>query len=139
MQRLDHLTVVRHFLESGDEGALWDALEVASVDAVLDDVFDAMAAAFLPARAGDARGVVQWDVGTPRGVRTYQLAIGDGRCVVGRGAAAPASVTLSALLPDFLRIVSGRLNAMQAYMQRQLVASGDVLFAKRQEDWFERA
>lgn len=139
MRRLDHLPAVRKFVEGGDEGALWDALDATGVDGVLDDVFEAMASAFVAARAGDARGVVQWDVGTHRGVRTYQLVIADGRCVVARGVAHAPRVTLAALLPDFLRIVSGRLNAMQAYMQRQLVASGDVLFAKRQEDWFDAA
>lgn len=107
------------------------------VEGVLRDVFDAMVAAFAADRSADASGVVQWNIGTPRGILSYQLVIGEGRCEARKGDG-PARVTLNALLPDFLRITAGQLNPMEAYMKRTLTVSGDILFAQRQEAWFDR-
>ena len=119
------------------DGEIYDALDGVGIERALDQVFEGMARAFVPARAGDARGVIQWDIGTPRGTLSYQVVIADGRCEVARGAGEPPRVRFFALLADFLRIVAGERDPMQAYFQRTLAASGDLWFGQQQRMWFE--
>ncbi len=127
---------LRELVTGKSDDALYDAIG-SDFESLLDEVFEAMAGAFVPERAGDASGVVQWNIGTPQGIRCYQLAFESGRCQARRGDR-DARVTLTALLPDFLRIAAGQLDPMEAYFKRAMTASGDLLFAKRQEAWFER-
>jgi len=120
-----------------DDGAIYDELAAVGMERALDQVFEGMARAFVPERAGAASGIIQWDIGTPRGTLSYQLLVGEGRCEVARGSGAPPRVRFFALLADFLRIVAGERDPMQLYFQRTLAASGDIWFGQQQRAWFE--
>jgi putative sterol carrier protein len=39
---------------------------------------------------------------------------------------------------DFLRLIAGKLNGMQAFMTGKLKVSGDLFFAQTFQGWFER-
>ena len=119
------------------DGEIYDELDAVGVERALAQVFEGLARAFVPERAGAARGVIQWDIGTPRGTVSYQIVVGDGRCEVARGSSQPPRVRFFALLADFLRIVAGERDPMQAYFQRTLAASGDLWFGQQQRAWFE--
>ena len=108
------------------------------VDEFLDQVFAGMGGAFLPERAGNQEAVVQYDVGTPDGTRSYTMRVAGGRCEIGRGAADNPKATLSSGLADFLRLLTGKLNPMQALMTGKIRAKGDLFFLQTMQGWFQR-
>ena len=108
------------------------------VDKVLGDVFAAMSAAFDAQAAAGQSAIVQYDVTAPDGVHAYQLKCGDGKCVVQKANGEAARVTLSLSLPDFLRLIGGKLDGMQAFMSGKLRIGGDMMFAQTMQTWFKR-
>jgi len=119
---------------SDDE--ITSGVKAQGVTTVLDAVFDGMAAAFRPEAAGNGNAVIQYDVTTPDGKESYQLNVADGRCTVARGTPAPARVTLTLSLPNFLRLITGQLNGQQAFMSGQLKLAGDMSIAMVMQTWF---
>jgi putative sterol carrier protein len=108
------------------------------VDSALDRVFQGMVEAFLPDRAGRDSAVIQWDLMTPDGPRVYQLVVKDGKCSWNRDELSKARVSLKIAVPDFLRLITGKLGGLQAFFQGKLKVGGDVLFAQQQEKWFQK-
>ena len=53
-----------------------------------------------------------------------------------KGAPESARVTLSLSAPDFLRLVTGKLNGQTAFFQGKLKLSGDMMFAQTMQGWF---
>ncbi len=118
-----------------------DLLEVLAAQpggykASLDQAFEGMAAAYNPAKA-TREAVFQWDVATPEGVETYTVRCGD-TCTVQHGKAESPTVTLGLSLPDFLRLILGQLDGMQAFMSGKLKLTGDVMLAQVMQSWFDR-
>ena len=59
----------------------------------------------------------------------------------GVGPAAPdgsADVTIQIGYPDFLRLVTGRLNPVMAFMAGRLKVRGDLVLAQLQSTWFDQ-
>jgi putative sterol carrier protein len=115
-----------------------EGLQSLGIDEALDRVFAGMVDAFLPDKAKNEKATVQWDLATADGPRPYHLIIADGKCEYKRGKADEARVTLAVRVEDFLRVITGKLNSMQAFFQGKLKVSGDVLFAQGQEAWFKK-
>jgi putative sterol carrier protein len=107
-------------------------------DRVLDQVFEGMRQAFDPAKAAGQEAVVQYEIATPDGPRGYVMHVADGQCRIERGIADSPRVTIRIGLADFLRLVAGRLNGMQAFMSGKLKVSGDLFFAQTYQAWFTR-
>lgn len=66
------------------------------------------------------------------GTDTYQLELADGRARVIRGDGGPEprlTVTLDGV--DFLRLVSGNLDPMQAYFKGEIALAGDIMVAAK--------
>jgi putative sterol carrier protein len=104
--------------------------------ASLDQAIEGMAAAYNPAKA-TREAVFQWDVATPEGVETYTVRCGD-TCTVEHAKAESPTVTLGLSLPDFLRLILGQLDGMQAFMSGKLKLAGDVMLAQVMKSWFDR-
>jgi putative sterol carrier protein len=104
---------------------------------VVKQVAESMKAHFLPEKAGSASAVIQYDVKAPDAVHSYQLQVAGGKCELVQGAPGPARVTLALALPDFLRLVSGKLDGMQAFFSGKLKVSGDMMFAQTMQAWFK--
>jgi putative sterol carrier protein len=102
----------------------------------LDRAFDGMAAAYNPAKA-TREAVFQWDVATPEGVETYTVRCSD-TCTVEHAHTESPTVTLGLSLPDFLRLILGQLDGMQAFMTGKLKLAGDVMLAQAMQSWFDR-
>ena len=107
-------------------------------DRVLDQVFEGMRQAFDPAKAAGQAAVVQYEIAAPDGPRQFLMRVADGRCQIERGSAENPRVTIRIGLADFLRLVAGRLNGMQAFMSGKLRVSGDLIFAQTYQAWFDR-
>jgi len=105
-------------------------------EATCKQVFDGMAKRFLPEKAGTENAVIQYDVAAPDGVHTFQLKVAGGKCEVAKGATGAPRVTLALSFPDFLRLVSGKLNGMQAFFAGKLKLTGDMMFAQTMQGWF---
>ena len=125
-------------LEGRSDEEITQGVVAQGADTVLGQIFAGMAEAFLPEKAGSQSAVIQYDVNVGGTVHTYQLKIAGGKCELVKGAAGPARVTLTLQVPDFLRLVTGKLNGMQAFMTGKLKLSGDMMFAQVMQGWFEQ-
>ena len=105
---------------------------------VLGQLFDAWAARFDPARAGNQSAIIGFDITSTEGTHQYQLKVADGTCTAVSGSAEPARVTLGMALPDFLRFLTGKIDGMQAFMTGKLKLSGDMMFAQSMQAWFSQ-
>jgi putative sterol carrier protein len=135
--RFDQLAAAVRSMSGGELTATIQQQE-GGVDRVLDQVFAGMAGAFSPERAAGQEATVQYDIGAPDGTRRYRMQIADGRCEVDRGAAEQPRATVQAQLPDFLKLLAGALNPMQAVMTGKLKVRGDMFFLQSMQGWFER-
>jgi putative sterol carrier protein len=108
-------------------------------DAILDPIFEGMQARFLPEKAAGKTAVIQYDVATSQGVESRQVDVRDGNCTVSKGADKEASVTLALALPDFLRLITGKLNGVQAFMSGKLKVKGDMMLAQTMQTWFDQS
>jgi putative sterol carrier protein len=125
-------------IEGRSDVELNEAIKGMGIDSVFDQVFTGMAAAFLPEKAGQDSAVVQWDIATPEGARSYHIVVAGGKCEWKRGAAPSPRVTLSAEAPIFMRMITGKMVGIQAFFSGQLKVSGDMMFAQVQESWFKK-
>lgn len=112
------------------------AVAAAGTDTLLARAFAAMQAGFVAERAGGASAVIQWDLATPDGPRSWQLSVEEGTASVEPGSTAVPRVTLALDVADFLRFLSGRLDGMQAFMSGRLRVSGDLMLAQAMQAWF---
>jgi putative sterol carrier protein len=126
-------------LEGRSDDEIVKGCEAQGIETVLGQIFTGMGEAFLPDKAGAQSAIIQYDVTAAGKTYTYQLKCGDGKCEVVKGAGGPARVTLTLGLPDFLRLVSGKLNGMQAFMAGKLKLGGDMMFAQVMQGWFRQA
>lgn len=125
-------------IEGRSDQEIASEVQKQGVDTVLGQVFGAMAAAFVPVAAAGQSAIVQYDVTAPDGVHGYQLKCAGGKCVVHKANGEAARVTLSLALPDFLRLIGGKLDGMQAFMSGKLRLGGDMMFAQTMQTWFKR-
>lgn len=109
----------------------------AGYDVVLGQVFSEMQARFLPDKAAGRSAVIQYDIGTLEGAESYQAVVADGTCATRKGTDSEPTVTLVLSLPDFLRLISGKLNGVQAFMSGKLKIRGDMMVAQTMQGWFD--
>jgi len=125
-------------IEGRSDEEITQGIVAQGADTVLQQIFAGMCEAFLPDKAGSQSAVIQYDVNAGGTTHSYQLKVAGGKCELVKGAAGPARVTLALLAPDFLRLVTGKLNGMQAFMTGKLKLTGDMMFAQVMQGWFEQ-
>ncbi len=113
-----------------------DAVAAIGVEVALAKVFEGMKDQFLPNKAAGQSAIIQWDVQAQGQSHKYQVIVANGTCDVKAGSEQPSRVTLTLALPDFLRIVTGKLNGQQAFFSGKLKLAGDMMFALTQQGWF---
>jgi putative sterol carrier protein len=112
-------------------------VSVTGVDRALDMVFKGMVEHFLPHKAKAKSAIVQWDIHTPEGIRSYQFRVNRGACSYDRGTPNKSNVTLSAKLPSFLRIVAGQLDGIRALATGKIKVRGNIFLARSHQGWFD--
>ena len=125
-------------LEGRSDEEITQGIVAQGADTVLHQIFAGMCEAFLPDKAGSQSAVIQYDVNVGGTTHSYQLKVAGGKCELVKGAAGPARVTLALQAADFLRLVTGKLNGMQAFMTGKLKLTGDMMFAQVMQGWFEQ-
>lgn len=121
---------------SDDEILAW-VHSVGGSDATLEEAFWGMKEAFQAERAGGQSAVIRWQILTPeRQLATYELEVNDGECTLSRGEHLDACVVLRLELADFLRLITGCLDGVDAYRSGKLIIKGDMALATVLSDWF---
>jgi putative sterol carrier protein len=126
-------------IEGHSDDEINTAIKNLGYDAVLGQIFSEMQTRFLPEKAAGRNAVIQYDINTPEGPETYQVVVADGACTTGKGGDREATVTLALALPDFLRLISGKLNGVQAFMSGKLKIRGDMMLAQTMQGWFDQS
>ena len=67
------------------------------------------------------------------------LDVAGGACTVSKGAAKEATVALTLAAPDFLRLITGKLNGVNAFMSGKLKLKGDMMLAQTMQGWFDQS
>ncbi|MEL6151101.1 MAG: SCP2 sterol-binding domain-containing protein [Chloroflexota bacterium] len=98
-------------------------------------VFEKMQSQFNPDRAAGVDAVIQVDL-TGENEAHYWLKLNDGSLEMSEGQAETANMTLIATAPDFVSIVNGESNAMQAFMSGKLKVKGDMGLAMKLQPIF---
>jgi putative sterol carrier protein len=128
---------LRGLIEGRSDDEINSALQATGIEGALDKVFAGMVDAFLPEKAAGQSAVIQYDVTGPDGKLSYQLKVLDGKAQLLKGSPESARVTLALSAPDFLRLVTGKLNGQTAFFQGKLKLSGDMMFAQTMQAWFK--
>jgi putative sterol carrier protein len=101
---------------------------------VLDAIFWQMPKHVDRMRAAQLDSSVRWRItgGRRAGVDIYELVLDGGRCRVVRGLrSSEPRLTITVDGTEFLRLVSGNSDPMQAYFSGRLALAGDIMFAAK--------
>ena len=102
----------------------------------IKEIFDGMPGAFLAEKAAGVNAVIQFEM-TGEGGGAYYATLANGQCMVTEGSAPNPTMTLSAGATDYIRIVNGELNPMQAFMQGKVKMKGDMGLAMKMQQFFK--
>ncbi|MEA2645208.1 MAG: hypothetical protein QOE92_291 [Chloroflexota bacterium] len=102
-------------------------------------IFEGMEQRFLPDKAAGKSAVIQYDITSPEGTESWQVAVADGKAVTSQSTDKEANVVLTVGAPDFLRLVAGKLNGVQAFMSGKVKLKGDMMLAQSMQTWFDQS
>jgi putative sterol carrier protein len=98
-------------------------------EAVLTLTLEGMTAALNPDKAQDC--VIGYELTENGNTHAYAVVIKDKAASYSKRDPSDARVTLGLSVPDYLRLISGELDGMQAFMQGKLKLNGDMMFAQQ--------
>jgi putative sterol carrier protein len=101
------------------------------------EVFAQMPEAFLAEKAKDLRATFQFDLSGDEG-GLWAVTVADGACTVVEGQAEKPDVTVAMAADDFVKMISGELQPIVAFMQGKVKLQGDMNMALRLQDLFIR-
>jgi putative sterol carrier protein len=102
----------------------------------IDELFDRLPGAFIPEKAGDMESVIQFEL-TGEEAGSWAVVIKDGACKVEKGQHENPTMTLTADSQDYKDIVTGRLKAMNAFMQGKVKLQGNLNLAMKFAEIFK--
>jgi len=117
---------------------LKENLKEQGYDTVLQQIFSGMEEAFSPEKAGSTSAVIQYDVETDDGAKSWTVNIADGTCKTSSGAGDSPRVTLQMNIIDFVRLIFRQADGMQLFMSGKLKLKGDMMFAQQMQGYFEQ-
>jgi putative sterol carrier protein len=103
----------------------------------ISDLMSKMPGAFLPEKAAGTDAVIQFKF-TGAEAGDWYATIKDDKCVVAQGDAPSPKMTLTADSADYLKIFTGELDGMQAFMQGKLKLGGDLSLAMKLMQMFKK-
>ena len=101
------------------------------------EIFDQMPAQLDENAAKGVNATIQFNLSGDTGGQ-WHLTIKDGKCEVGKGAAANANMTMSMAAQDYVDMTTGKLNGQMAFMSGKLKISGDMGLAMKMQTLFKR-
>ncbi len=104
-------------------------------DVTVNQLMENMPKAFMPDKAVGVNSVIQYHLTGPEG-GDWVVNIHDGQCTVTPGAAPNPNLTLTADAQDYKDVITGKSNAMNAFMQGKLKLAGDLGLAMKLTNFF---
>lgn len=101
------------------------------------EVFAQMPEAFRPDKAGNLRATFQFNL-SGEGGGDWAVSVADGTCTVVEGKTDNPDVTVGMLADDYVKITTGELQPVVAFMQGRLKLQGDMNLAMKLQDLFNR-
>jgi putative sterol carrier protein len=99
-------------------------------DLTISEFMARMGSALVPEKAAGIDATIQVKL-TGAQAADWVAAIKDGKCTLTLGTTPAAKLTVSADSADFIKIFSGQLDGMQAFMQGKLKVAGDMSLAMK--------
>jgi 3-hydroxy-3-methylglutaryl CoA synthase/NAD(P)-dependent dehydrogenase (short-subunit alcohol dehydrogenase family)/putative sterol carrier protein len=124
----DATLAVMSFMEPPKAGEKQEAKGAESALSV-KGVFEKMPDAFNAEKAAGKDVIFQFNISGPGG-GDWTVAVKDGACRVEAGLADKPTTTISMAEGDFLELIQGRLDGMQAFSAGKLKVSGDIMKAQ---------
>ena len=104
-----------------------------------DQIVDAMPNYLIPEKATTTKATIQFDLSGDAGGKWW-VRIHDGKAESGKGdPGEPANLTLLADAHDWVKIMTGEMDATAAFMQGKLKIKGDMGLAIKMQSMFRRA
>ncbi|MFN2216280.1 MAG: SCP2 sterol-binding domain-containing protein [Anaerolineales bacterium] len=100
------------------------------------DLMSKMPGAFIPEKAGPIDAVIQFKF-TGAEAGDWFATIKDGACTTEQGVSENPKMTLTADSSDYVKIFTGELDGMQAFMQGKLKLAGDLNLAMKLTQMFK--
>ena len=100
------------------------------------DLMSKMPGAFIPEKAAGLDAVIQFKF-TGAEAGDWYAVIKDGKVDVSQGAHASPKMTLTADSSDYVKIFTGELDGMQAFMQGKIKLAGDLNLAMKLMQMFK--
>ena len=102
----------------------------------ISDLMSKMSGAFLPEKAVGLDAVIQFKfTGVEAG--SWYATIKEGKCAVAQGEAQSPKMTLTADSADYIKIFTGELDGMKAFMEGKLKLGGDLNLAMKLMQMFK--
>ena len=108
------------------------------VDETLKNIFTGMQEAFNPGKAAGQEAVMQYDIDTDEGTKSWTVTISNGTCTTAEGTADSPRLTLKLALVDFVRLIFGQADGTQLFMTGKMKLQGDMMFAMQMQGMFDR-
>ena len=99
-------------------------------------LMDLMPKAFLPEKAAGVDAVIQYHLLGEQG-GDWVIKIGNGACTVTPGTTDKPTLALTAEAEDYLKIISGKVNAMSAFAEGKIKLKGDLALAMKLMNFFK--
>ncbi len=132
----DTTSFMGSMLQAFQGGGVEEAGEDAGAGGVtVAEVFARMPEAFHPEKAAGVDVVFQYSI-SGQGGGDWHAVIKDEKCEVAEGKHASPTTTIKMEAADFLDMITGKLNAMQAYTKGQLKIEGDLMKSQLIEKLF---
>jgi putative sterol carrier protein len=103
---------------------------------VLAGLFNNLRDAFRPWKAAGKRAVIHYHISSESGTHHWQLTVADGQCRVTPNGDRSPDVTITSVFRDYVRIMGGKLDPVEAFAKGSLAIEGDVPIALEQMQWF---
>jgi putative sterol carrier protein len=105
-------------------------------ESVISEFLKRMVNAFVPEKAAGVEAVIQLKF-TGADTSDWYFTIAEGKCSCVEGLAPNAKLTVSVDSGDFIKIFTGQMDGMQAFMQGKLRLTGDMNLAMKLMNLFK--
>ena len=105
-------------------------------DLTIKELMARMPGAFIPEKATGLEAVMQF-IFTGDQESNWVVTIKDGKCTAEEGMAEEPRMTLTADGQDYIDVVTGKLDAMKAFMQGKVKLAGDLNIAMKLTSYFK--
>lgn len=101
------------------------------------EIFAQMPQSFLAEKAGDLSATFQFNL-TGEGGGDWAVVIDHGTCTVVEGKADKPNVTVGMAAEDYVKMASGEISPVFAFMQGKIRLQGDMSLAMKIQELFSR-